>query len=162
MISALLNALLAIPGLVLALAIVTLLGASGLSVALATGLALVAQYARVTRSALLVVRNMPYVDAAIAMGAPAGQVIVRHMLPNVMPTLLAFAGVTFGYGVLNAAALSFLGLSGDLGVPDWGTMLFEGRVTFRSAPWISLAPGVAISLIVYAANRLADRVSSAP
>jgi peptide/nickel transport system permease protein len=162
LIGTVLNALLAIPGLLLALVVVTLLGAGPLPIALGVGFALIAQYARLTRAALLAARAMPYVDAARALGASEWTVSVRHVLPNAAPTLLAFAGVTFGYSILNSAALSFLGLSGDLGAPDWGAMLYDARVTFRVAPWVSIAPGAAISLLVFAANRLAETRASDP
>lgn len=148
------NALLAFPGLLLALVVMTLLGQGALSVAIATGLALVAPFARVTRTAALSVRSMGYIEAARAVGADSLRIAFVHVLPNAAPTLLAYVGVTFSYALLNSAALNFLGLGGDLGAPDWGTMLFEGRVVFRSAPWVSLAPGLAISGVVYAVNRV--------
>jgi peptide/nickel transport system permease protein len=154
----LIDALLAFPALLLALVVVTLMGQGALSVSVAVGIALIAQYARVTRSAVLAVRDMPYVEAARALGASRWRMATRHILRNAAPTLLAFAGVTFSYSLLNSGALSFLGLSGDLGVPDWGAMLFDGRMTFRSAPWLSLAPGLAISSVVLAVNSVSDRV----
>lgn len=156
-IMAIVNAWLAFPGLLLALVIVTVLGAGPLPVALATGAALIPQVARVTRSAALQVRAQPFVGAARAAGAAGWWVASRHLLPNIAPTILAYAGVTFAYAVLNSAALTFLGLAGDIGVPDWGTMLYDARVTFRVAPWASLAPGLAITTMVYTINRAADR-----
>lgn len=158
--TAILDALLAFPGLLLALVVVTLLGTSAQSVALATGTALIAQYGRVTRSAVIAVRGIAYIEAAQALGASQMRILIFHILPNITPTLLAFAGVTFSYSLLNSAALNFLGLGGDLGAADWGTMLFEGRVMFRAAPWISIMPGLAISSVVYAVNRLTDRILS--
>ena len=155
--SAVMNALLAFPGLVLALVVVTLLGTGPWSVAAATGVALVAGFARVTRAVVLRARSSAYVEASRALGAGSLRLALRHVLPNVLPTLLAYAGVTFAYSVLNGAALSFLGLSGALGIPDWGAMLYDARVTFRAAPWVSLGPGIGITLIVYTVNRLADR-----
>ena len=156
-VGALTDALLAIPNLLLALAVMTLLGAGGLALAPATGIALIAPFARVTRGAVLAVRELPYVEAARGAGAPVGWILARHVAPNIAPTLLAYAGVIFAYSVLNSAALSFLGLGGDLGVPDWGTMLYDGRVTFRSAPWVSTAPGAAITLLVLAINGVTGR-----
>jgi peptide/nickel transport system permease protein len=158
-IMALINALLAFPGFLLALVVVTLVGAGTFSIALATGIALLAQYARVVRAAVYTVRGQEYVEAARALGAPSLRVMLGHILPNVMPTLLAYAGVMFSYSLLNSAALSFLGLGGDLGAPDWGAMLFEGRMTFQSAPWVSFAPGLALTLVVLAVNSAADRLS---
>ena len=154
--SAMMNALLAFPGLLLALVVVTLLGAGPWSVAVATGVALVAGFARITRAVVLRTRSAAYVDASRALGAGPLRLALRHVLPNALPTLLAYAGVTFAYSVINGAALSFLGLSGALGIPDWGAMLYDARVTFRAAPWASFGPGLGITLIVYLVNRLAD------
>jgi ABC-type dipeptide/oligopeptide/nickel transport system permease subunit len=80
----------------------------------------------------------------------------NHILPNIGMTMLAYAGVVFSYSILNGAALTFLGLGGEPGTPDWGVMLAEGRMAFRVAPWIGLVPGVAITATVWAVNRLAD------
>ena len=151
-VTALTNALLAFPTLLLALVVMTLAGTGALSLSLATGMALIAPVARVTRGTLRSVRAQPFIEAAEALGASNRRLFVRHILPNVAPTLLAYGGVTFAYSVLNSAALSFLGLGGDLGVPDWGAMLAEGRVAFRTAPWVSAAPGLAITLLVLAVN----------
>ncbi len=149
----LMNALLAFPTLLLALVVITLLGTGAVSLALATGIALIAPFARVTRGAVRATRDLPFVESARALGASDWRIFTRHIAPNIAPTLLAFAGVTFAYSVLNSAALSFLGLGGDLGTPDWGAMLAEGRVAFRTAPWISVAPGLAITLLVWVVNR---------
>jgi ABC-type dipeptide/oligopeptide/nickel transport system permease subunit len=82
---------------------------------------------------------------------------VRYaILPNISPVLLTYAGVTFSYCLLNSAALSFLGLGGQPGIPDWGVMLADGRMAVRAAPWISIAPGLAISILVWLVNSLTD------
>jgi ABC-type dipeptide/oligopeptide/nickel transport system permease subunit len=83
----------------------------------------------------------------------------NHLLPNIAMTMLAYTGVVFSYSILNGAALTFLGLGGEPGTPDWGVMLAEGRTAFRVAPWIGLVPGVLISATVWAVNRLADQVA---
>lgn len=158
--SALLNALLAFPGLLLALVVITLLGMGPVPAAVATGVALTAGYARITRAVVLRVRSAAYVEASRALGATPLRLALRHVLPNILPTLLAYTGVTFAYAVLNGAALSFLGLSGALGQPDWGAMLSDARMTFRAAPWASFGPGIGITLVVYAVNRLVDRAAS--
>jgi ABC-type dipeptide/oligopeptide/nickel transport system permease subunit len=152
----LLNAMLAFPSLVLALVVLTLLGAGIVSLAVATGMAQVASYARVTRSAVIAVRSMGYVEVAHALGATRPHIMSNHILPNIGRTLLAYAGVVFSYTILNAAALTFLGLGGEPGIPDWGVMLAEGRTAFRVAPWIGLVPGLLITVTVWAVNRLAD------
>jgi peptide/nickel transport system permease protein len=155
----LLNALLAFPALVLALVVLTLLGAGIAPLAIATGTAQVAAYARVARSTVIGVRNMGYVEAAQAAGANRLHVMRHHILPNIQITLLAYAGVVFGYSILNSAALTALGLGGEPGVADWGVMLAEGRTAFRTAPWISIAPGLAVTATVWAVNRLADQLA---
>lgn len=155
---ALVNALLAFPGLMIALVALTVLGTGILPLAIATGAAQVASYARVARSSAIAARSMGYVEAAEAMGARQRRIITGHILPNVQQTLLAYAGVVFGYCILNSAALTALGLGGEPGVPDWGVILAEGRTAFRVAPWISVAPGIAIAVTVWSVNRLADRL----
>jgi len=155
----LLNALLAFPSLILALVVLTLLKAGILPLALATGIAQVASYARVTRSAVIAVRGMGYVEAARAAGASDWHLTINHILPNIQTPLLAYMGVVFSYSILNSAALSFLGLGGEPGVPDWGVILAEGRTAFRAAPWIGIAPGLAITATVWAVNRLADQLT---
>lgn len=155
LLTAITNALLAFPSLLLALVALTLLGVGGGSLAVATGLAQVGAYARVTRSAVVAVRSTQYVEAAYALGAPRRRVLLLHILPNIQPALLAYTGVVFSYNLLNSAALSFLGLGGEPGIPDWGVMLAEGRAALRAAPWISLVPGLAITLTVTAMNHVA-------
>ena len=155
-----LNAILAFPSLVVALAALTLMGAGWLPLATATGFSLLASFARVARSAVIGIRNMPYVEAAQSMGASRWHIMQQHILPNIETTLLAYAGVIFGYTILNSAMLSALGLGGEPGVPDWGTMLADGRTAFRAAPWIGLIPGLAITATVWAVNRIADRLGS--
>lgn len=154
--TSIINTLLALPGLMIALVILTLLGQGSWQVALATGIAQIAPFARVARAAILTVRTTAYIESAVAVGAPHHHILRRHILPNASPTILGYAGVTFGYSILNATALSFLGFGGDLGVPDWGVILAEARLAFRSAPWIGIMPGILIFLTVWSVNRLAD------
>ncbi len=159
LVALLINAALAFPGLLLALLVITLLGQGALPLALATGIPQIAPCARVTRAALLAVRSQGYVEAAEALGASRIRVIARHLFPNILTTVLAYAGVIFAYAILNSAALSFLGLGGEPGIPDWGVMLYEGRQAFRSAPWIAAAPGLAVTITVILVNRAADEVT---
>jgi ABC-type dipeptide/oligopeptide/nickel transport system permease subunit len=113
-----------------------------------------------TRNAVLTIRSETYVDAAVALGANSLYILWQHILPNIRPALLAYSGVVFSYTLLNSAALSFLGVGNEPGTPDWGVILAEGRAAFRTAPWIGIAPGVAITLLVWAVNDLADRVGA--
>jgi ABC-type dipeptide/oligopeptide/nickel transport system permease subunit len=159
-ISAFVNAALAFPGLVVALIVLTLLGQGALPLALATGAAGIAPVIRVTRGAVIGVRSADYIEAAQPLGASPLRVTCSHVLPNITHTLAAYTGALFAYSLLNSAALSFLGLSGEPGVPDWGVMLAEGREILRSAPWVAIASGLAITLTVIGFNRMADRVTA--
>jgi peptide/nickel transport system permease protein len=127
-------------------------------VVIALGLSQAAPFAYTTRSAILAVRPAAYIEAATNLGAKPAHVLLQHVLPNTQATLAAYTVVIFSYSLLNGAALGFLGLTGDLGAPEWGIMLAEGRAAFRSAPWISAAPGILISATVWAVNDLADQL----
>ncbi|NWF71340.1 MAG: ABC transporter permease [Chloroflexi bacterium] len=160
MIAALLNALLALPGLLLAFVVVTLLGRGEVALLLATGLTQVAPYARVVRGALLASEGAGYVQAAEALGASRVRVLLRHRLPNALPALAAYGAAVFSYCLLNSAALSFLGLGAAPETPDWGLMLAEGRAGFRVMWWASVVPGALITLTVWAVNALSEGVGA--
>ncbi|MBZ0277674.1 MAG: ABC transporter permease [Anaerolineae bacterium] len=151
-----LDTFLAFPALLLALVCLTVMGQGILPLIVATGLAQVAGYASVIRGAVMGIRHQTFVEAARSTGASNVWIMAHHILPNIRETALSYAGVVFGYSLLNSAALSFLGLGGEPGIPDWGIMLAEGRTAFRTAPWASIAPGLAITLTIMAVNRLAD------
>jgi peptide/nickel transport system permease protein len=153
----LISALLALPQILVTFVILTLLGSSGLSLAVATGSAQIASYASIVHRALEQEQHQPHVEAAQALGGSRLHILFTHVLPGIKPTVLAYTGVTFSYCLLNSAAFSALGLGGELGVPDWGVMLAEGRAVFRSAPWVSVAPGVAILLTVATVNALINQ-----
>jgi peptide/nickel transport system permease protein len=150
----LMDALLAFPALLMALALVAVLGSGPVQIALAVGIAGIPAYARVTRAAVLEARSRLYVEAARAAGARPGWILLRHVAPGITPTLLSFAAVSLSWALLNSAALMFLGYGGDIGAPEWGVMLSDGRYGFRSAPWAAIAPGVALSVTVFAINLL--------
>jgi ABC-type dipeptide/oligopeptide/nickel transport system permease subunit len=157
----LVDALLAFPGFLLAMAAVAVLGPGMGSVAMAVGLAAAPVYARVARSAALEVRAQPYVEAARAVGCSEWRVLVRHILPNAAAPLVAFAATQLGWVLLNGAALNFLGLGAPPGTPEWGAMLAEGRGYLRDAPWVSAFPGLALTLTVLAANLVGDGLQEA-
>ena len=150
------DVMLAFPGLLLILVFVAVLGAGSRTLAVAVGIAGVPAYGRVVRSAVLSVRGELYVEAARAVGCRSGRIIVRHILPNVLGAITAFATVQFGWAILNASAMSFLGLGESPTIPEWGAMLNLGRGYLRNAPWVSAAPGLAITLVVVAVNLLGD------
>ena len=156
----LINAFLAIPGLVISLVVLTLLGRGSWPMIVALAVSQVAPFAFVVRSAVRSIQSAGFVEAGISMGATRLRIFRDHILPNIAPAVLAYSGVVFSYVLINGAALSFLGVGNEPGVPDWGVMLAEGRAAFRSAPWISLAPGIAITLTVWAVNRIADDVGA--
>lgn len=147
--------LLSVPGLVLALVLVTLLGTGGAAVTIAVGLSQIAPVARLVQTAVRIAASAEYVAAARMLGAAPGRILRVHVLPAAAPTIAAYALVTFSYCLLNAAGLSFLGLTGDLSTPDWGVMLAEARSAFRVAPWIGVLPGLGITLTVYLTGRAA-------
>lgn len=147
--------LLAFPNLLLALLLLTLTGSGSLQVAAAVGVANLPAYARITRSAVQQVVGEPYIEAARSLGAGPLRLLLRHILPNALDAMLSFGAITFSWAIINSAALTFLGFSGDPSIPDWGMMLNEGRAVFRVAPWVALAPGTAITLTVYLVNRTA-------
>ena len=154
------NSLLAIPPLVIALITLTLLGQGTVQLALATGIAQIAIFAQMTRSAALAVSSAEFIESARAIGASRLHIIVYYILPNIKPTLLGYGGVIFAYSIINSAALSFLGLGGDTGEPDWGVILAESRMIFRTAPWVAVVSGLIIVITVISVNTIADHMAS--
>jgi len=152
------DALLAFPSLLLAMAVVALMGPGMGSVAIAVGLAAAPAYSRVARSAVLEVRTQPYVDVARAIGSNEWRILIRHVLPNAAAPLVAFAATQLGWVLLNGAALNFLGLGAPPGTPEWGAMLAEGRGYLRDAPWVSIFPGLTLTLTVLAANLVGNGI----
>lgn len=149
---------LSFPGLLLAMAVIAILGPGPSSVAVAVGLAAAAPYARIARTTAREIRAQPYIDAARAIGASPWRIVVHHILPNASPALVAFAATQWGWVLLNGAALNFLGLGVPPGTPEWGAMLAAGRAYLRDAPWTAIPPGAALTLTVLAANILGDRI----
>jgi peptide/nickel transport system permease protein len=145
----------------IALACVAVLGPSLENAMVAVGLAGVPFYARTCYAAVLVERSRPYFEAATAAGAGHLRLIFRHLLPNVLPTMVVVATLGVSSAVLAAAALSFMGLGAQPPAPEWGAMLSAGRDFFNRAPWIMLFPGLAIALTVLAFNLLGDAVREA-
>jgi ABC-type dipeptide/oligopeptide/nickel transport system permease subunit len=160
LVTVLVNALLAIPGLIIAFVVLTLLGRGDLPLMLATGFAQTAPFARLVSTVMKGVETELYVEAAESLGASRWRIFGAHILPNIGTPLLAYVGAVFSYCILNSAALSFLGLGAEPGIPDWGVMLAEGRTGFRVAPWVSFFPGILITLTVAAVNRLVDGLST--
>ncbi|MGV9544941.1 ABC transporter permease [Nocardia beijingensis] len=148
------DVLLSVPSLLLSLALVTALGFGTRNVAVAVGISLVANFARVMRSEVLRVRRAVFVEAAHAAGVRWYTVLARHVLPNSYQPVLALAAVEFGMAVLAVSALSFLGYGAKPPTPEWGTLISEGRNYLATAWWMTTLPGFVIIAVVLAAQRL--------
>ena len=153
--SSLIDALLAAPGLLVALVILSIMGGGQSSVIVAVGIAGIAPFARTTRDAITAIKQEPFVESAVSLGASEVRILLIHILPNTRGVLMAFLGVTFSWALLNGAALTFLGFIGDPNTPDWGVMLAAGRQTFAVAPYEAMTAGVLLALTVGAVNQLA-------
>jgi ABC-type dipeptide/oligopeptide/nickel transport system permease subunit len=147
----------AIPGIVLALAVMSVLGQSLTNIILVIALVIAPGTSRVVRGTVLAVKQVAFVDAAQALGASPGRIVARHVLPNVFAPILVIATVWLGNAIVIEAALSFLGLGTPPPTPTWGAMLSgEGRRNLETAPYLAIFPGVAISVVVLAFNMLGD------
>jgi peptide/nickel transport system permease protein len=147
----------AIPGIVLALAVMSVLGQSLTNIILVIALVIAPGASRVVRGTVLSVKKSTFVDAALALGASPGRIVTRHVLPNVFAPILVIATVWLGNAIVIEAALSFLGLGTPPPTPTWGAMLSgEGRRNLETAPYLAIFPGVAISVVVLAFNMLGD------
>ena len=155
-ISRIIDVLLAFPGLLLAIALVAVLGPSLTNVALALSLIGWVGYARVVRAQVLQAREFEYVAAARAIGAATPRVLIRHVLPAALPALMVQATLGMGGAILSEAALSFLGLGVQPPTPSWGAMLNYGRAHVLDAPHLTVFPGLAIALVVLGMNLLGD------
>jgi peptide/nickel transport system permease protein len=155
------DALMAVPGILLALTVAAVLG-TGLHVAMiAVGIAWIPGFARIVRSLVLQVNAMPYIEAAKSLGSSDTRLIWRHVLPNALTPVLVLASLGIGSAVLIGAALSFLGVGAKPPTAEWGIMLSEGRQFMRSAWWVMAFPGLAITVTVLAANLVGDGLRDA-
>lgn len=160
-IMAFMDVMLAFPSVLLAMLIVSVTGRGLSNVMIAVGVASIPAYTRLVRGQVLTVRKQPYVRAAITVGCSTARVIFRHILPNVLSPLIVMATLNVGWAILNASALSFLGLGVQPPWPEWGVMLREGREFLRQAPWVASFPGLALALVVVAINLLGDGLRDA-
>lgn len=151
------DVVLAFPALVLAIAIVAMLGTRLVNVMIAVSIVLIPQAARVVRGATLAVREDLYVDSARALGASDQRIVLRHVLPNIMGPIVVLATVTLGSAIITEASLSFLGLGTQPPTASWGQMLSgASRNFFVIDAWLAIVPGVALSLTVFSINVLGD------
>jgi peptide/nickel transport system permease protein len=150
------DVMLAFPFFLLALAIVAALGPNLVNAMLAIGIASTPSFARLVRGSVLMLKENTYVEAARSAGAGDTRIVIRHLVPNLVGTLVTFATVNIANAILAEASLSFLGLGVQPPDPSWGSMLSEGRNFMRNAPWIATFPGIAILVSVLGLNLLGD------
>ena len=152
----------AFPLIIMALAVVSIFGTGVQNVIIAITIPFIPRCARVVRSSALAIREIPYVDAARALGYGHWRIILRHMMPNVMAPYLIIVTASVGQAILLEASLSYLGLGVQEPTPAWGLMLQGGAEEFvESAPWIAVFPGLAITLAVFGFNLFGDGVRDA-
>ncbi|MGI8687604.1 MAG: ABC transporter permease [Thermomicrobiales bacterium] len=155
------DALMAFPGILLALTIAAVLGPGIVNAMVAVGIASIPTFARLVRSSVLQVKQTPYIEAARAIGCADGQLIRRHILPNVLTPVLVLGTLGIAGAILVGASLSFLGLGAQPPTAEWGAMLSQGRQFMRTAWWIMAFPGLAITITVMAANLVGDGLRDA-
>jgi peptide/nickel transport system permease protein len=160
-ISRVIDVLLAFPGLLLAIALVAVLGPSLGNVILALSLIGWVGYARLVRGQVLRAREFEFVQAARALGAPTERILLRHIIPTTLPAVTVQATLGMGAAILAEAALSFLGLGVQPPTPSWGTMLNGGRAHLLDAPHLTIFPGIAIAVLVLGFNFLGDGLRDA-
>ncbi|MCI8732309.1 MAG: ABC transporter permease [Lachnospiraceae bacterium] len=144
------------PGMVLAIAIAGILGASIQNAVLAISMVSWTKYARLARSLVLKIRHRDYVAAAVVTGSKTPYILTRYMLPNALPTLIITGATDIGSMMLELAGLSFLGFGAQAPAPEWGLMLNEGRAYMAAAPWLMIFPGLAILIVVVVFNLFGD------
>ncbi|ACT04924.1 binding-protein-dependent transport systems inner membrane component [Dickeya chrysanthemi Ech1591] len=152
------DVLLAIPGLLLALSVIILLGFGNLNAAIAVGVTSVANFTRLVRAEVLRVRRSDYVEAAFGSGGTFFGVLWRHILPNSLTSVLAFAALQFGSAILALATLSFLGYGAPPPTPEWGLLIAEGRNYLATAWWLTTFPGLLVVAVVLATNRISQSI----
>ncbi len=157
----LMDMMLAMPSILLAMVIVTILGQSLTNAIIAVSIVYIPQYARILRATVLKVRELDYVVAAKVIGASNSRILLTTVLPNCLAPLIVQATLGIGAAILDAAGLSFLGLGAEIGEPEWGAMLNENRDLIRRAPLAVTAPGIAIFLVVLGFNLLGDALRDA-
>ncbi|MFA1625378.1 ABC transporter permease [Rhizobium mongolense] len=154
----LMDVLLSIPALLLSLSIIILLGFGTTNAAIAVGVTSIASFARIVRSEVVTVRRSEYVEAAFGSGATFLKVLWRHVLPNSLTSVIAFAALQVGSAILQLSTLGFLGYGAPPPTPEWGLLIAEGRNYIATAWWLTAAPGIAVVLVVLSVNRVSQAI----
>ena len=157
----LMDIMLAFPSILLALAIVSILGPGLLNAMVAVGIVAIPAFARITRSTVLGERGKDYVLAARATGVNSGRTLYRHVVPNTLSPLIVAASLGIATAILDAAALGFLGLGAQPPTPEWGLLLSRNKSHIFTSPWMVLFPGIAIMFLVLGFNLLGDGLRDA-
>ncbi len=157
----LMDVLFAFPAILLAIAIISLLGNNLTNAMVAIAVVYTPTFMRVVRGAALAVRHTAFVEAAVALGAPTPRILGRHVLPNITAPLMVHASLNFAFAVLAEASLAFLGLGNKPPAPSWGSMVSASYGFLQLAPWAAIVPGVAIALAVLGFNLLGDGLRDA-
>ena len=155
------DVMLAFPSILLAIAIVAVIGPGIDNVMIAVSIVLIPQYARLVRGQVLTVREMAYVEAARALGASDTRIVLRSVLPNCAAPLIVQTSLCLAIAILDAAGLSFLGLGAQPPTPEWGAMLNSGRELLLKAPWVMTFPGLAIFTVALGLNLFGDGLRDA-
>ncbi|UCH27209.1 MAG: ABC transporter permease [Trueperaceae bacterium] len=155
------DALLAFPGILLALIVIAVLGPGLGNVMIAVGISTIPEYARLARSKVLSVKELPYIEAVKGLGSAGGRIMFRHILPNISGPLIVLSTLQVGNAILVGSGLSFLGMGAQPPTPEWGLMTAEGRNFLNRAWWISTFPGLAILSAVMAMNLIGDGLREA-
>jgi peptide/nickel transport system permease protein len=150
------DGLMAIPGILLAIALVSLSGASLITVIIAIVIPEIPRVARLVRGVVLSIREEPYVEAAIGLGTPTIKILIKHILPNTIAPLIVQGTYICASAILVESILSFLGAGLPPEIPTWGNIIAEGRSVFQRAPWIILFPGSFLAVTILAVNILGD------
>jgi peptide/nickel transport system permease protein len=150
------DVLLSIPQLLLSLSIVILLGFGIVNAAIAVGITSIASFARLARSEVVRVRASDYVEAAFGSGGTFSRVLLRHILPNSLTSVVAFAALQLGWAILTISTLGFLGYGAPPPTPEWGLLIAEGRNYLARAWWLTTVPGIVVIVVVLSANRISQ------
>lgn len=157
----LIDALLAFPGLILAIGVVAALGPGLRNAVIAIGIVAIPAYARLVRGLVLQLKQMDFVTASRSIGASPVRIVFKHLVPNLLNPIIVQVSLSAGFAILAEATLSFLGLGAQVPTPDWGQMINVGAAFLTNDPWLAIVPGAAISVAVFSFNLLGDSLRDA-